>query len=134
MTLFKETPFDILVRNFFNSELGNFAPVQETKIGYPVDVYEGLHFELACVGLTKSDIKIDSEGDTIKIAYTKPQEEEQELTMYHYRGITRRSFNLGYKVAPRFELTQASATMDNGLLKILIPFAESAKPKSLEIL
>jgi HSP20 family molecular chaperone IbpA len=44
-----------------------------------------------------------------------------------------RSFNLGYKVASKFHLALAEAEMENGLLKIYVPFAEEAKPKTLSI-
>ena len=131
-------PFDILVRNFFNSEL-HFAPVNEAKIQHPVDIYEndeGLHFEVACTGLTKKDIEIGIEGDVLKIAYNKPKDEEcceVNNCSYIHRGIAKRSFNLGYKIASKFSLVNADAEMDNGLLKISIPFADEAKPKVLKI-
>lgn len=129
-----ESPFDILVKNFFQND-SFFSPANESKLGYPVDIYEnteGLHFEIACVGLSKDDIEINIEGDLLKVSYTKPQDEE-EVNVYHYRSISRRSFNLGYKVAPRFNLGIASASMDKGLLKVSVPFAEESKPKSLKI-
>lgn len=131
-------PFDILVRNFFNSEL-HFAPVNEAKIQHPVDIYEndeGLHFEIACTGLTKKDIEIGIEGDVLKIAYNKPKDEEcceVNNCSYIHRGIAKRSFNLGYKIASKFSLVNADAEMNNGLLKISIPFADEAKPKVLKI-
>lgn len=131
-------PFDILVRNFFNSE-HNFAPVFEAKIQHPVDIYEneeGLHFEIACTGLTKKDIEISIEGDVLRVAYNKPKDEEcceVNNCSYLHRGIARRSFNLGYKIAPKFSLTEADAGMKDGLLKISVPFAEEAKPKVLKI-
>jgi len=131
-------PFDILVRNFFNSEL-HFAPVNEAKIQHPVDIYEndeGLHFEIACTGLTKKDIEIGIEGDVLKIAYNKPKDEEcceVNNCNYIHRGIAKRSFNLGYKIASKFSLVNADAEMNNGLLKISIPFADEAKPKVLKI-
>lgn len=131
-------PFDILVRNFFNSEL-HFAPVNEAKIQHPVDIYEndeGLHFEIACTGLTKKDIEIGIEGDVLKIAYNKPKDEEcceVNNCNYIHRGIAKRSFNLGYKIASKFSLANADAEMNNGLLKISIPFADEAKPKVLKI-
>ena len=34
------------------------------------------HFEVACTGLTKKDVVLDIEGDTLKISYTKPEEEK----------------------------------------------------------
>lgn len=140
-TLFDETyvsPFDLLFRDFFKSEL-DFQPATQAKITHPVDIYEnknGLHFEIACTGLTKSDIQIDIEGDVLKINYNKPKEEdccEVNDCNYIYKGVARRSFNLGYKIASKFDLSQAEASMKNGLLKISVPYAESSKPKVLKI-
>ena len=127
-------PFDILVRNFFNSE-HTFAPVFDAKIQHPVDILEteeGLHFEIACTGLTKKDIEINIEGDVLRVTYNKDENNVLEGTWIH-RGIARRSFNLGYKIAPKFSLANADAEMKDGLLKIMIPYADEAKPKVLKI-
>ena len=131
-TLFNETyvsPFDLLFRDFFKSEL-DFQPAINAKISHPVDIYEnrnGLHFEVACTGLTKKDIELNIEGDILKISYNKPQDEdccEVNDCKFIHRGIARRSFNLGYKIASKFSLANATAEMENGFLKISIPFAE----------
>jgi HSP20 family protein len=132
------TPFDILFKDFFKSEL-NFQPAIEAKFPHPVDIYEnkdGLHFEVACTGLTKEDVELNIEGDVLKIAYNKNEDDSCcniNDCNYIKRGIARRSFNLGYKIANKFDLTKAEAEMKNGLLKISIPFAEEAKPKILTI-
>ena len=140
-TLFFErhiSPFDLLFRDFFKSEL-DFQPATEAKISHPVDIYEnknGLHFEIACTGLTKNDIEINIEGDILKISYNKPKDEaccEVDDCKYIHRGIAKRSFNLGYKVASKFKLPESSAEMKDGLLRISVPFAEEAKPKALKI-
>ena len=140
-TLFFErhiSPFDLLFRDFFKSEL-DFQPAIEAKISHPVDIYEnknGLHFEIACTGLTKSDIEINIEGDILKISYNKPKDEaccEVDDCKYIHRGIAKRSFNLGYKVASKFNLSESSAEMKDGLLRISVPFAEESKPKALKI-
>ena len=132
------SPFDLLFKDFFRSEL-NFQPAIEAKIPHPVDIYEnkdGLHFEVACTGLEKNDIGINIEGDVLKISYTKKEEDkccDVNDCNYLHKGIARRSFNLGYKVTSKFKLTDAAAEMKNGLLKISVPFAEEAKPKALKI-
>ena len=129
------SPFDLLFKDFFRSEL-NFQPAIEAKISHPVDIYEnkdGLHFEVACTGLSKSDVELNIEGDILKISYTKSTPEDSDEVNYLHKGIARRSFNLGYKVASKFHLALAEAEMENGLLKIYIPFAEEAKPKTLSI-
>jgi HSP20 family protein len=128
-------PYDVLFKNFFNND-SFFAPALETKISHPVDIYEtkdGLHFEIACTGLSKKDVNINIEGDILRVTYEKDGEDEIDVTNFIQKGIARRSFNLGYKVSSRFDLQDADAQMINGLLTISIPFAEQAKPKVLAI-
>ena len=140
-TLFREnyiSPFDLLFRDVFKSEL-DFQPAIQAKLSRPVDIYEnpnGLHFEVACTGLTKEDVEINIEGDLLVIRYNKDNDEKccgVNNCNYIHRGIARRSFSLGYKIATKFNLPEASAEMQNGLLKIIVPFADEAKPKTLKI-
>lgn len=126
--------FDLLFKNFFSSD-SFWAPAIETKISHPVDIFEtkmGLHFEIACTGLSKQDVEISIEGDVLRIFYNKETQEDSDRT-YINRGIAKRSFNLGYKIASKFDLSKAEALMENGLLGIRIPFADEAKPKTLKI-
>lgn len=140
-TLFQErylSPFDLLFKDFFKSDL-NFQPAIEAKHSHPVDIFEtdkGLHFEVACTGLSKEDVELNLEGDILKISYSKDAEAadvEAKGRNYIHRGVAKRSFNLGYKIASKFDLSKAEAMMENGLLGIRIPFAEEAKPKSIKI-
>ncbi len=135
-TLFNErTPFDLLFRNFFKAD-GSFQPTTfDNKQPHPLDIFydeAGLHFEIACTGLTKEDIQLEIDGDFLKITYDKPNEEE-DYTGYIYKGLAKRSFNLGYKVAAKFELEKLTAEMKDGLLHICIPITESKKPKTIKI-
>lgn len=132
------SPFDLLFKDFFRSEL-NFQPAIEAKISHPVDIYEnkdGLYFEIACTGLDKNDVDINIEGDILRVSYNKSEDDKccdvNDCTFLH-KGIARRSFNLGYKVASKFKLSESEAEMKNGLLKISVPYAEEAKPKALKI-
>ena len=140
-TLFQErylSPFDLLFKDFFRSDL-NFQPAIEAKHSHPVDIFEtdkGLHFEVACTGLSKEDVELNLEGDILKISYSKDAEAadaEAKGRNYIHRGVAKRSFNLGYKIASKFDLSKAEAMMENGLLGVRIPFAEEAKPKSIKI-
>jgi HSP20 family protein len=129
------SPFDLLFKDFFRSEL-NFQPAIEAKITHPVDIFEtkhGLHFEVACTGLSKEDIDLNIEGDILKISYQRFEKKEYEDRTYIHQGVAKRSFNLGYKITSKFDLSQAEAMMENGLLAIRIPYAEEAKPKALKI-
>ena len=124
---------DLLFKNFFDTNVG-FGSVMECKPDYPVDVFiddDSLCFDIACVGLEKDDIKLSVEGNTLKVVYKK-EEVEVEKNFLH-RGIARRSFDMGWKVSARYDLTKIKAKMANGLLNVTIPLSEDNKPKSITI-
>ena len=133
-------PYDLLFRDFFKSDL-DFQPATQAKFTHPVDIFEtdkGLHFEVACTGLSKEDVELNIEGDILKISYNKLEGELKEAKAYQdrnyiHQGIAKRSFDLGYKIASKFDLSKADAMMENGLLTIQIPYADEAKPKVLKI-
>jgi len=136
-TLFNEqSKFDLLFRNLFKAD-GAFQPTTfENKQPHPLDIYydkDGLHFDIACTGLTKKDIKLEIDGDLLKIIYDKSTEEVEDYSNYIYKGLAKRSFNLGYKVAAKFELELLQASMEDGLLHLFVPISESKKPKSIKI-
>ena len=136
-TLFNEhTPFDILYRNLFKADEA-FAPALNSKQPHPLNIYydeDGLYFEIACTGLTKDDIQLKTEGDILNISYDKPEQSTpKDYSGYIYHGLSKKSFSLGYKIAPKFDLTKIKAEMENGLLKISIPLTKEAKPKSIKI-
>jgi HSP20 family molecular chaperone IbpA len=128
---FELDQFDLLWRDLFNST-SHFADITN-KITHPTDIYEtdkGIVFEIAAVGLNKEDIEIITEGEVLRIRYKKEDKEERPVI---YRGIKRSSFDLAWKVASKFDLSQAEAKMEKGLLSIEVPFAESKKPNVLKI-
>jgi HSP20 family protein len=130
-TAFNE--FDILFHNAFFPSSG-FGSAKTTKQPHPLNIFydeTGLFFEVACTGLTKDDVKVDIEDDILTISYKKPDEDLHPGTIH--RGLSKKSFNLSYKISSKFNLPEAEAKLENGLLEIFIPIAESAKPKTLKI-
>ena len=130
------SPLDILVKNFFNAEQEEFQQPNNRIINHPVDIYEdkeGLHFDIACTGLTKKQIELKVEDDILRVIYTKKDDkEEKDLHIYH-SGIAKRSFNIGWKIARRFSLPEIEASMKDGLLKLFIPLTPENKPKTVSI-
>ena len=131
----KFSPFDILVKNFFNTEEQFQTPTNKI-INHPVDIYEdgdGLHFDVACTGLTKDLIDIKVEDDILRVSYKKEDLPKCENLHFYHSGIAKRSFNLGWKIARRFELAKIEASMKDGLLKLFIPLTPESKPKTVSI-
>jgi len=127
------TKFDILYRDIFDSSKSfNFL---EGKQPHPLNIFyddDGLHFEVACTGLTKDDVEIKVEDNTLQILYDKPEEEEFHKGTIH-RGLSKKSFKLAYRIAPKYDLGKINASLNNGLLEITIGLAEEAKPKTIKI-
>jgi HSP20 family protein len=127
--------FDILFHNFFYPTSG-FGSAATTKQPHPLNIFyneTGLHFEVACTGLTKEDVKVDIEDDILKISYEKPDEEKELHPGTIHRGLSKKSFNLGYKISSKYDLSKADGKLENGLLTIFIPITEKAKPKTIKI-
>ena len=133
LTPFGLSPFDILIKDFFNSDT-EFRPAHQTKINHPVDIYEaddGLNIDIACVGLTKKDIDITVEGDILKVEYNRDKSKKDES--YVHRNIAKRSFNLGWRISRRFDLSKLNAKLELGLLHLFAPLTEDNKPKTVTI-
>ena len=129
------SPFDILVKNFFQKE-EEFTTPNNRIINHPLDIFEdenGLYFDIACTGLTKKQVKINVEGDILKVSYDKKKSDEDTGIHFYHSGITKRSFNLGWKIARRFDLSKIEASMKDGLLKLFIPLTPENKPKTISI-
>ena len=133
-TLFYErNPFDILVRNFFQ-DASQYSPLDQTKLSHPVDIYtndKGLIFDVACTGIAKEDIEIQLQDNILRINYTKAKEEEN--VDFIHKGIAKCSFNFGWKIDSKFDLSKAVAKFENGLLTIGVPFAKGSELKTLQI-
>ena len=127
--------WDILFHNLFKPT-SSYFPISEAKQPHPLNIFydeKGLHFEVACTGLTKDDVKVDIEDDILKISYSKPETKTEFDPGTIYRGLSKKSFNLGYKISSKYDLGKAEGKLENGLLEIFIPLTEKAKPKSIKI-
>lgn len=136
MTLrpFELDPFDLLWKDLFEST-PHFSAITQ-KISHPVDIFEtedGIRFEVAAVGIDKSDISIIVEGDQLRITYEKPNKVDEPPAALIYRGIKRSSFNLTWKVSTKFDLSKLDASLEKGLLSISVPTAEGKDIKQIKI-
>lgn len=128
---FELDPFDLLWRDLFESN-SRFSAITQ-KVTHPVDIYEtpnGIKFEVAAVGLDAKDIDIQIDGDQLRIKYDKQGQEDDTAI---YRGIKKSSFDLSWKIATKFDLSQLSASLDKGLLTLDIPTAEGKAIRKIEI-
>lgn len=128
---------DRAVKHFFNSD----APAAETRereINWSprVDIFEnedafGLTLEIP--GVKPDDIQIQYEKDELVISGERKRENLQadikRLREEARYGKFRRAFQINTLIDP----DGIEATFDNGLLRVRLPKAEAAKPKTITI-
>ena len=125
--------FDLLVRNFFD-QTSEFKSALDSRIQYPVDIYEtkdGICFEIAAIGADRSDIELTTQGDQLRVSYRKDQDTPSQS--YIKKGIAKRSFDFGWRLASKFDLSKTNAKLDKGLLRITVPYLEQESPKLVTI-
>jgi len=132
--------FDILFHDLFRPSTSffplNTSNTGQVKLSHPINIYynsKGLNFEVACTGLTKDDVSISIENGSLNIKYDKKQPKQDDSFVGIHNGLSRKSFDFVYKIASKFDLDNADAKLENGLLHIVIPVAELAKSKQLKI-
>lgn len=125
------------IDRMFDRPRGNPSEDSTTATWLPaVDVVEGgsdytVRVELP--GVDKKDVAITVHNDVLTIRGEKKREEEKKDKNYHRiersYGIFQRSFTLPSSVKSE----KIEATFESGVLSVMLPKAEEAKPKEIEV-
>jgi len=94
------------------------------------DAYE---IEAALPGVKPEDVSISVLGDTLTISGSSREDETRDDDGFAYREIRRGAFSRTVTLPSAVKADAASATFENGLLRLSIPKAEEAKPRQIEI-
>lgn len=98
-----------------------------------IDKDKNLILQFALAGYSQDELSIDLLHDIIDIKGTPKEESSDGLKVVHQR-IKKMTFERKYALpAGRYDLSKASAKFENGLLTIIIPASEAAKPTKLTI-
>jgi len=102
----------------------------------PTDIFEeadGIRIQLELPGLKPEDVTLTLENSTLTIRGEKKQVAEEKTTKGHrYErsyGAFERSFSLPSTVDP----DKVNARFEHGVLTIMIPKAEKAKPREIQV-
>ena len=110
------------------SHVPNFEPrvdIKEKKNEYEIEA------ELA--GLTKNDISLNMEGDTLILKGEKKSQETKEDQNYHRSERLYGSFCRTFRLSDEIKRDAISAEFNNGVLKVTLPKTEQTKPKEIHI-
>ena len=118
------------MESIFREESGNFTGVYP-----PVNMSEdeeALYVRAELPGVSAKDVDVSIEGDNLILRGERKIESAQDVN-YHRReraaGTFRRIMTLPVRVNP----AKVSAKMKNGVLNIVLPKAEEAKPRQISV-
>ena len=116
---------------FFNRNLGEVVG-SDGALNQPavnvVETPESFKLEVAAPGFDKSNFNIHVENDTLTVSgqrEAKAQVEGEKMTRREFRY---ESFNRSFKLPKSVNLETISAVYENGILNVVIPKKEEAKP------
>jgi HSP20 family protein len=132
MSIIKWTP---LLEPF--DEMEKFMEKQATQGFVPaLDVYETkdeVVVETPLAGIDPNDVEISVENDVLTIKGETKKESEVDDKNYYRKEVARGSFFRSVAMPSRVMSDKAEASFANGMLKITIPKAEEAKPKTIKV-
>jgi HSP20 family protein len=104
--------------------------------GPALNVYEEgdqLMVEAQIPGLKPEDLDINVEQGVLTISGQTTHEEERKERNYLVREHRSGRFSRGLRLPPAYDADGCAATFEHGVLKLVFPKSESAKPHHIQI-
>lgn len=125
--------FPTVLHSFFPDEL--FRPIPNKWSARPaVNIAENENsygIEVAAPGFDKNEFNIKIENNQLIISAVKNEEVKNETTKYTVREFNTSSFERTFNLPEnQIDEDHINANYDNGILKVLLPKREEAKPKA----
>jgi len=118
--------FDWSNRNFSNTN--TTLPAVNIKVSD-----DGFEVEMAAPGLTKNDFKIELDHDVLTISSEKQSEDETgNDKQFTRKEFSYQSFTRSFTLPNTASSENIGAKYENGVLRVLIPKKEEAKPKPVK--
>ncbi len=128
-------PFARLFENFF-SEAAQGEEVSNRNWVPPVDIQEteeGYRLQAELPGLTKEDIDITLENNVLRLSGERKFERDVKKENFHRVERTYGTFSRAFALPQQVNAEGVQAGFENGVLTILVPKAEQAKPRKISI-
>jgi len=101
-----------------------------------IDVHatpDALVLEAALPGVKPEDVEITSLGETLTISGTMGDEREDEENGYIYQELRRGRFTRSVTMPGDVDTQRATASFENGLLRLSFPKREESRPRQIRI-
>jgi HSP20 family protein len=143
MALMRYTPTHPRLRNrwdnLFDEFFGNGAEesTEMQRVWRPrVDVSESeseVRVQVDLPGIRKEDVSITLENGVLTISGERKEEEEKRDENMHFSERVYGHFSRSFTVNEAIDQDNIEATVKDGVLTVVLPKVEKAKPKKIEV-
>ena len=102
-----------------------------------VDIFEDANQEIVLraelPGLSKEDIDVRVENNTLTLKGERKHESEVKQEQYHRIERTFGSFSRTFTLPPTVDANRINAEYRNGVLTVTLPLREEAKPRQIQV-
>jgi HSP20 family protein len=101
-----------------------------------VDIHQdddNLYVTASLPGVRPEDVEVTLSGQTLTITGELKSDEQVEREQYLYRERRTGAFNRALELPVAINGDAASATFENGLLRLTLPKAETEKPRQIKV-
>lgn len=142
MSLLRIDPFrsfEALARRMddFSSNLNNGITIERGGFNPRVDITEtdtAVNVQVELAGMKKEDVRISlNEENILSISGERKQKEETKDRNYWRSEINYGSFERKFVLNELAKTENITASFDDGILNIVVPKKESAKPKEINV-
>jgi len=101
-----------------------------------VDIHQdddNLYVTASLPGVRPEDVEVTLSGQTLTITGELKSDEQVEREQYLYRERRTGAFNRTLDIPVAINGDAASATFENGLLRLTLPKAETDKPRQIKV-
>lgn len=122
--------------DFFGSDLldwshRNYSTTNTTLPTVNIkETNESFEVEMAAPGMNKSDFKVELNNNLLSISSEKTNDQSKNSDdRYSHHEFSYQSFSRTFTLPNISDQSKIEASYENGILKVLIPKREEAKPK-----
>jgi HSP20 family protein len=84
-------------------------------------------------GIKEKDIDLEIKDGLITLKGHTEESQEKEENHYRMREFSRRSFERSFRIGEGVDPDKISAKLENGVLTVVLPKKEEAKPKTVKV-
>lgn len=129
-------PFFRLMDSFLNQDLLPGEEVSNRTWMPPVDIQEtadAYRLVAELPGMTREDINITLENNVLRLSGERKLEKDVKKESYQRVERTYGTFARAFTLPSQVNHDKVEAAFENGLLTIVVPKAEQAKPRKITI-